>query len=66
MDFYRCENCQVVFDEFEMDYRAIQQDKRTLCGCCRKYGLGLNRTEVEEWKKILVYHNEFSHGGSPC
>ena len=36
MDYYKCENCGKVFDEFEMNYREAQIDKRTLCDSCRK------------------------------
>lgn len=36
MDYYRCEKCNKVFDEFEMNYRDAQIDKKTLCGKCRK------------------------------
>ena len=34
-DTYRCEECGKVFDEFEMNYRAVQEDKKTLCRNCR-------------------------------
>jgi len=34
-DIYKCEECGKVFDEFEMNYKATQIDKRTLCRGCR-------------------------------
>ena len=35
MDRYTCEACGFVFDEFHMNYRAAQNDKRILCERCR-------------------------------
>lgn len=35
MDYYKCENCGKVFDEFEMNYRAAQVDKKCWCRACR-------------------------------
>jgi len=34
-DYYKCERCGKVFDEFEMNYKAAQEDKKTLCRECR-------------------------------
>lgn len=34
-DKYKCENCGKVFDEFEMNYREAQKDKKCLCKDCR-------------------------------
>lgn len=36
MDYYKCENCGNVFNEFEMNYRAAQVDKKCLCPTCRE------------------------------
>ena len=36
MDYYTCENCGKVFDEFEMDFRMAQIDKKCLCEECRE------------------------------
>ena len=36
MDYYKCENCGKVFDEFEMNYRAAQVDKKCWCRACRE------------------------------
>lgn len=36
MDYYKCENCGKVFDEFEMNFKAAQKDKKTLCRKCRE------------------------------
>lgn len=36
MDYYKCEECGKIFDEFEMNYRAAQEDKKELCRACRK------------------------------
>ena len=35
MDYYKCEDCGKAFDEFEMDFKAAQEDKKTLCKDCR-------------------------------
>ncbi len=35
-DYYKCESCGIVFDEFEMNYKAAQEDKKCLCAKCRK------------------------------
>ena len=35
-DYYKCEKCSKVFDEFEMNYRASQIDKKELCRSCRE------------------------------
>ena len=35
MDYYWCENCGIRFYEFEMNFLAAQQDKKTLCEKCR-------------------------------
>lgn len=35
MDYYKCEKCDKMFDEFEMNYRESQIDKRVLCEKCR-------------------------------
>lgn len=34
-DYYKCIKCGKVFDEFEMNYKAAQQDKQCLCRDCR-------------------------------
>ena len=36
MDYYKCENCGKMFDEFEMNYRAAQVDKKCWCRACRE------------------------------
>lgn len=36
MDTYKCEKCGERFDEFEMNYRAAQIDKKCLCRKCRE------------------------------
>lgn len=36
MDYYKCEVCKTVFDEFEMNYRSTQEDKQILCNKCRR------------------------------
>jgi DNA-directed RNA polymerase subunit RPC12/RpoP len=35
MDYYKCENCEKIFDEFEMNFKVAQEDKKTLCSSCR-------------------------------
>ena len=46
MDKYDCESCGESFDEFEMNFKAAQKDKRCLCSCCRKHGLELGKEMV--------------------
>lgn len=36
MDYYKCEKCGKVFDEFEMDFKFAQEYKKTLCENCKK------------------------------
>jgi hypothetical protein len=36
MDYYKCEKCGEIFDEFEMNYRAAQIDKKCWCRACRE------------------------------
>ena len=36
MDYYKCDECGKVFDEFEMNYKEAQKDKKTLCRECRE------------------------------
>jgi len=36
MDYYKCDQCGKIFDEFEMNFKESQIDKRTLCDKCRK------------------------------
>ncbi len=43
-DYYKCESCGIVFDEFEMNYKAAQEDKKCLCAKCRKTLLALRGT----------------------
>lgn len=35
MDYYKCERCGKIFDEFAMNYKAAQTDKKCLCNECR-------------------------------
>ncbi len=46
MDYYKCEQCGKVFDEFEMNYAAAAIDKKELCKKCRKYLDLRGRNEV--------------------
>ena len=36
MDYYKCDKCGKVFDEFEMDFKFAQEHKKTLCENCKK------------------------------
>lgn len=36
MDWYKCESCGKSFNEFEMNYREAQIDKKCLCRECRE------------------------------
>ena len=47
-DIYKCEECGGVFDGFEMNYKAAQEDKKTLCRNCRaKKGKQCEATEEQ-------------------
>lgn len=35
IDIYKCEQCGEIFDEFEMNFKATQEDKKELCRKCR-------------------------------
>lgn len=35
MDYFTCEKCSTRFDEFEMNFKAVQEDKKILCNDCR-------------------------------
>jgi len=52
MDYYKCEKCGKVFDEFEMDYALACIDKRCLCRDCHKNRNSLLPTEVG-FRKIV-------------
>ena len=36
MDYYKCEKCGKIFDEFEMNFRLAQTDKKCWCENCRE------------------------------
>ena len=36
MDYYKCKNCGKRFDEFEMNFRLAQIDKKCWCEACRE------------------------------
>ena len=36
MDYYKCDKCGRVFDEFEMDYKFAQEESVTLCRKCKE------------------------------
>ncbi len=36
MDYYKCDKCGRVFDEFEMDFRFAQEEGVTLCQKCKE------------------------------
>jgi len=49
MDYFKCDKCGRVFDEFEMDFKFAQDAKCTLCHKCRdEY-----QTKVEFMKEYL-------------
>jgi len=35
MDYYKCEKCGRIFDEFEMNFKLAQIDKKCWCEHCR-------------------------------
>ena len=36
MDIYKCEKCEKIFDEFEMDFKFAQEEGITLCQKCKE------------------------------
>ena len=34
MDYFKCDKCGRIFDEFEMDFKFAQERGITLCGKC--------------------------------
>lgn len=45
-----CEECDNMFDEFEMNFKEVQKDKRALCKNCRDKIIN-NRYWIEEYDK---------------
>ena len=50
MDHYICDCCGKRFDELEMNFKAAQEDKRTLCQECRAKQ-GIPRKVLEDTVK---------------
>lgn len=46
MDYYKCENCGEVFDEFEMNFSLAQIDKKCWCEKCRNKLSSINSNMV--------------------
>ena len=36
IDYFKCERCERIFDEFEADYNFMSREGRELCPECRK------------------------------
>lgn len=36
MDYYKCEKCGKIFNEFDMDFRFAQEESVTLCQKCKE------------------------------
>jgi len=36
MDYYKCDKCGRIFDEFEMDFKFTQEEGITLCQECKE------------------------------
>jgi DNA-directed RNA polymerase subunit RPC12/RpoP len=54
MDIYKCEKCGIIFDEFEMDYKQAQIDKKCLCEECRNKNKTLTTiTQENEYEKTI-------------
>jgi len=53
MDIYKCEGCGEIFDEFEMNFKAAQEDKKELCRKCRKQ-LDPSPERAKERGKIML------------
>jgi DNA-directed RNA polymerase subunit RPC12/RpoP len=46
MDHYKCEKCGKIFDEFEMNFRLAQIDKKCWCENCR------TEEDLLQWKQV--------------
>ncbi len=62
MDYYKCENCGKVFDEFEMNYRAAQVDKKCWCRACRE--AAQHRVQSDECQSSSDKQHEFYQGST--
>ena len=51
MDNYKCENCGKIFDEFEMNFKEAQIDKKCLCATCRELSLTPPATDRDYGEK---------------
>lgn len=51
-DYYKCEKCGKVFDEFEMNYKAACTDKHCWCRECRSKTI----SDYEEAKQAIAQY----------
>lgn len=54
MDYYKCENCGKMFDEFEMNFQAVQIDKKCLCDHCRKNIKTYEAIKINSYDEYIV------------
>jgi hypothetical protein len=54
MDYYKCENCGKMFDEFEMNYLMAQVDKKCLCDNCRKNMKIYEAIKINSYDEYIV------------
>jgi len=48
MDYYKCDKCGRIFDEFELDFNFAQEKSITLCRKCKKeYQCKVDKVLVE-------------------
>lgn len=55
MDYYKCEKCGIIFDEFELNFNFAQIEGKCFCERCEKEYL--NRKDEVRWKmdKEILY-----------
>ena len=61
MDMYTCELCGIEFDEFEMNYKAAQQDKKCWCRHCRK-----TFNKIPRLKRLMLHQVKYERVCSDC
>lgn len=70
MDYYTCESCNKQFDEFEMNFKMAQIDKKTLCKKCRQKLTKLNTSHeiciAKDFCKNYGFWSEMSDSLHDC
>jgi DNA-directed RNA polymerase subunit RPC12/RpoP len=58
MDYYSCERCGKQFDEFEMNFRLAQIDKKCWCKNCRELGNSVKERTAEDIYEFIEHFND--------